>query len=135
MVSGNGISNVDIENFFGNEKSNDLKKNFMGMYSSNTITKYINFYKIIKAENATYSLAIFNTDRENKPEMHWWSFLDPKKDLLLFDNFGFAGFKKIIIDNDLSVIDELLFSLQKFNKKDSKIYLVSLTFSIESTKK
>ena len=69
IVSGNGISNVDIENFFGNEKNNDLKKNLMGMYSSNTITKYINFYEIIKAENATYSLAICNTDRENKPEM------------------------------------------------------------------
>ena len=52
--------------------------------------------------------------------MHWWSFLDiyPKKDLLLFDSFGFTGFKKFIIDNDLGAIDKLLFNLQKFNKKD-----------------
>ena len=55
-----------------------------------------------------------------------------KKDLLLLDSFGFTGFKKFIIDNYLSVIDQFLFNLQKFNKKDSKISLVLLTFSIES---
>ena len=55
-----------------------------------------------------------------------------KKDLLLLDSFGFTGFKKFIIDNDLSVIDQFLFNLQKFNKKDSKISLVLLTFTIES---
>ena len=81
MASGNGISNVDIENFFENE--NDLKKNFMGVYSSNSITKYIYFYEIIKEKNAKCPFAIFNTDRENKPGTHWWSFLDiyPEIDL------------------------------------------------------
>ena len=120
MACGNGISNVDIENFFENEKSDDVKKNFMGVYSSNSITKYMNFYEIIKGKNAKYTFAIFNTDRENKTGTHWWSFLDiyPKRDLLLFDSSSFTGFKKFIIDNDLSVIDKLLFNLQKFNKKD-----------------
>ena len=101
MASGNGVSNVDIENFFENEKSDDLKKNLMGVYSSNSISKYVNFKEIIKAKNAKYPFAIFNTDRENKPGMHWWSFPDiyPKRDLLLFDSFGFVGFKKFIIDN------------------------------------
>ena len=101
----------------------------MGVYSSNSIAKYINFYEIIKAKNSEYPFAIFNEDRENKPGTQWWSFLDiyPKGDLLLFDSF--------IIDNDLSVIDTLLFNLQEFNKKDSKINLVSLTFSIESYQK
>ena len=69
--------------------------------------------------------------------MHWWSFLDIylKKDLLLFHSFGFTGFKQFIVDNDLDIIDKILFNLQKFNKKDSKIKLVSLTFSIESNQK
>ena len=101
----------------------------MGVYSSNSIAKYINFYEIIKAKNSEYPFAIFNKDRENKPGTQWWSFLDiyPKGDLLLFDSF--------IIDNDLSVIDTLLFNLQEVKKKDSKINLVSLTFSIESYQK
>ena len=137
MANGNWISNVYIKNSFENEKNDDLEKNFMGVYSSNSITKYINFYEIIKARNAKYLFAIFNTGRENIPRTHWWSFLDiyPKKDFLLFDSFGFTSFEKFIIDNDLSVIDKLLFNLQKFNEKDSKINLVSLTFSIESYQK
>ena len=48
----------------------------MGVYSLDSITKYINVYDIIKEKIAKYSFAIFNTDRENKPGMHWWSFLD-----------------------------------------------------------
>ena len=76
MASGNGISNVDIENFFENEKNDDLKKNFMAVYSSNSITKYIYFYEIIKEKDAKCPFAIFNTDRENNPGTHWWSFLD-----------------------------------------------------------
>ena len=48
----------------------------MGVYSSDSITKYINFCDIIKEKRAKYQFTIFNTDRENKPETHWWSFLD-----------------------------------------------------------
>ena len=103
----------------------------MGVYSSDSITKYINFYNVIKEKSSKYPFAIFNTNRENKPGTHWWSFLDihPKKDLLLFDRFGLAGFKQF---NDKNIIDKLLFNLEKFNKKGTKINLVSLTFSIES---
>ena len=81
MTTGNGITNIDIEKFFENETNDDLKKNFMGVYSSDSITKYINFYEIINEKRAKYPFAIFNTDRENKPGMCWWSFLDifPKK--------------------------------------------------------
>ena len=46
-----------------------------------------------------------------------------------------TGFKKFVIDNRLSVIDKLLFNLQKFDKKDQKINLLSSTFSIESYQK
>ena len=103
----------------------------MGVYSSDLITKYINFYDIIK-RRAKYLSAIFNTDRENKLGTHWWSFLriHPKKDLLLIDSFGFLGFKHFIVDNDKNIIDKMLFNLEKFNKKVTKINLVLLTFSI-----
>ena len=48
----------------------------MGTYSIGSITKYINFYEIIKKRNAKYPFAIFNTDKENQPGIHWWGFLD-----------------------------------------------------------
>ena len=81
MTSGNGITNIDIEKLFDNETNDDFKKNFMGVYSSDSIKKYINIYDIIKEKGAKFPFAIFNTDRENKPGTHWWSFLDicPKK--------------------------------------------------------
>ena len=48
--------------FFQEEENEDFKKNYMGTYSIDSITKYIDFYQIIKKTNAKYPFAIFNTD-------------------------------------------------------------------------
>ena len=128
-----GISNIIIEKIFENE-NDDCKKNFIGIYSSNSITRFINYYKIIKEKDCCYPFAIFNTDRASKPRMHWWSFLNiyPKTELLLFDSQGFQGLKCFIIGNDEPTINKLLHNLNKFNKKDKTVNLVSLKFSIET---
>ena len=39
-----GISNVNIEKVFKNENE-DIKKNAIDVYSLNSITRYINYYK------------------------------------------------------------------------------------------
>ena len=92
---------------------------------------------MIKEKRAKYPFEIFSAKRENKLGTHWWSFLDihPKKNLLLFDSFGVTDFKQFIVDNDKNIIDKMLVNLEKFNKKDTKINLLSLTFSMESYKK
>ena len=107
----------------------------MGVDSSDSITKYIKLYDITKEKRAKYPFSIFNTDRENKLATHWWSFLDifPKHDLLLFDSFGFYGFKQFIIDNGSGIIDQMLFNLKKH--RNSHINLVSLTFLIKAYNK
>ena len=132
-----GISNIDIETFFKNDPNDGLKQNFVGVYSSNSITRYINFYKVIKERKAPYPFAIFNTDRTDEPGTHWWSFLNfyPKNDLLFFDSFGFKGLRYFIIDNDRSVINKLFYNLNNFNKKDKKVNLISLKFSLSTYKK
>ena len=88
MSSVNGIININIKKFFDDETNNILKRNFIGVYSSDSITKFVNSNNIIK-KRANYPLTIFNNHRENKPGTHWWIFLDiyPEKDLLSFDNF------------------------------------------------
>ena len=94
----------------------------MGVYSSDSITKYINFYNVIKKKKrAKYPFVIFSTDRDNKPRTHWWSFLDIylKKDLLLFNSFGFVGFKQFIIDKYSTNIEKMLFDLKKTPCKQS----------------
>ena len=61
-----GLSNFQIDDFFKEEEENeDLRNNYMGTYSIDSITKYINFYEIIKKRNAKYPFATFNTDKEN----------------------------------------------------------------------
>ena len=76
MTSENGITSIEIEKFFDDEMNDDLKRNFMGVYSSDSITKYIKFYDITNEERAKYPFIIFNTGRENKQGTHCWRFLD-----------------------------------------------------------
>ena len=73
-----------------------------------------------------------NTDRSDRTGTHWWSFLDlhKKKEIFLFDSFGFEGLKKFIIDNDRKILNKVLFNLNKFQKIDGKITLISTKFSM-----
>ena len=125
-----GVSKIDIEKFFENQDEN-IKKNFVGVYSWNSITKVIDYFKILKEKDSVYLFAIFNTDKSDKSGTHWWSFLniEPKSELFLFNNEGLQGFKYFIVDNDYPTINKLLYNLNKFNKKENKINLVSLKFS------
>ena len=59
MTSGNEKTNIDIEKFFDYETNDDLKRNFMGVYLSDSITKYLDFYDIMKQKKSkisTYNL-------------------------------------------------------------------------------
>ena len=53
-----GISNYQIDKFFKEEDNEELKKNYMGTYSIDSITKYINFYEIIKHRNTLIQISI-----------------------------------------------------------------------------
>ena len=59
MTSENGITNTEIKRFFDDEMNDDLKRNFMGVCSSDSITKYINFYNIIKEKESKISICNF----------------------------------------------------------------------------
>ena len=133
-----GISNEAIEDFFEKVNDEDLKNNFIGIFPSNYINRFISYHSIIKDRpKVKYPFIIMNTDRSDRAGTHWWSFLDlhPKKEIFLFDSFGFEGFKKFIIDNDKKVLNKVLFGLHKFKKSDQKITLISLRFSMSEYEK
>ena len=133
-----GISNEAIDDFFEKAKDDDLKNNFIGVFPSNFINKFISHHSIIKSKpKVKYPFIIMNTDRSDRSGTHWWSFLDlhKKKDIFLFDSFGFEGLKKFIIDNDKKLLNKVLFNLNKFGKNDHKITLISLTFSMREYEK
>ena len=65
-----GISNVTIEEFI-EEEVDHFKKNFVGVFSSNRATPFLNFLKMIKRKGGYYPFLILNTDRSNLPGTHW----------------------------------------------------------------
>ena len=133
-----GISNEAIEDFFEKINDEDLKSNFIGVFPSNFINKFISYHSIIKNRSKVkYPFIIMNTDRSDRAGTHWWSFLDlhPKKEIFLFDSFGFEGLKKFIIDNDKKLLNKVLFNLNKFEKSDRKITLISIRFSMQEYEK
>ena len=133
-----GISNEAIEDFFEKVNDEDLKNNFIGVFPSNYINRFISYHSIMKDRSKVkYPFIIMNTDRSDRAGTHWWSFLDlhPKKEIFLFDSFGFEGFKKFIIDNDRKVLNKVLFGLNKFQKSDRKITLISVKFSMSEYEK
>ena len=133
-----GISNEAIEDFFEKVNDEDLKNNFIGVFPSNYINRFISYHSIIKDRSKVkYPFIIMNTDRSDRAGTHWWSFLDlhPKKEIFLFDSFGFEGLKKFIIDNDKKLLNKVLFNLNNFKKTDRKITLISLKFSMREYEK
>ena len=53
----------------------------------------------------------------------------------MFDNFGFEGFNEFVIQDDQKIINKIFYGVQKFDKKDNQITLVTLKFSIPEYKK
>ena len=76
---------------------------------------------MMNEKSTWYPFIKMNTDRSDKKEMYWWSFLDlhPKKEISLFDSFGFNGFKK---NFHYKIIKKLLikFSMELKNLKIDK---------------
>ena len=133
-----GISNFQIDKFFKEEDNEELKKNYMGTFSIDSMIKFIDFYSIIKNRNAKYPFAIFNTSKENEPGKHWWSFLDiqPKNNLFLFDSLGLDGFKVFVVNNQETVINELLYDFKRCESKSNKrLTLCWMKFCVDTWRK
>ena len=77
--------------------------------------KFIRFHSIITESGARYPFVIMNTDRSDKKGTHWWSFLDlhTKKEIFLFDSFGFKDFREFILKDDQKVLNKILYGIEK----------------------
>ena len=47
---GDGINNVQIQNFFQKDENEDLKNNFVGVFSMDYISRFIKYHELIKEE-------------------------------------------------------------------------------------
>ena len=87
---------------------------------------------MISESGTKYPFVIMNSDRSDKKGTHWWSFLNLhlKKKIFMFDSFGFESFEEFVIQDDWKIINKIFYGVEKFDKKDNKITLVTLRFSI-----
>ena len=77
---------------------------------------------------SSYLFIIMNNDQSDKKGMHWWSFLDlhAKKEIILFESFGFEGFKEFVLDNDRNILSKILYSIEKIDRITLIILKVSM---------
>ena len=116
-----GISNGQIEKAFRDLGDPNLWDNFVGVFSSDYLNKFVNNTAMIN-NSGKYPFIIANTDDSQKDETHWWSILDiePKTDIFFFDSYGMDGLKHFIIQDDKAIIDKILVGIDKMDRTDKK---------------
>ena len=128
-----GISNFTIEKTFKEMEDEGTKNNFVEVFSSNYMNKFINHaaMKIWK-----YPFIIANTDGSSKGGTHWWSMLDiePKTDIIFFDSLCLDGSRHFIIQDGKKVIEKILFETEQMTRTDNKITLVNVKFNLNACK-
>ena len=87
-----GISNFQIENAMKNIGDDDLDDNFVGVFPSNHLNKFINRAAMISEKKGNYPFVIANTDSDEKDGTYWWSILDIERTLI----YGVA-FKYLLV--------------------------------------
>ena len=130
-----GISNEQIEKAFRDINDTDLLDNFVGVFSSDYMNKFINHTAMI-SNSGKYPFIIVNTDDSQKAGTYWWSILDiePKTDILFFDSYGLDGLKHFIIQDDKAIIDKILVGIDKMDRTDNKITLCKIKFDLDACK-
>ena len=130
-----GISNFQIEEAFKKIDDQDLLDNFVGVFPSNYMNKFINHVAMIE-DSGKFPFIIANTDSSKKSAMHWWSILDiePRTDIFFFDSYGIEGLKRFIIEDDKKIVDKILIGIEKMDKSDNKITLCKIKFNLGACK-
>ena len=130
-----GISNYRIEDAFKKIGDEDLLENFVGVFPSSYMNKFINHAAII-SDRGKYPFIIVNTDASDRSGVHWRSILDiePRNDIFFFDSFGFDGLKGFIIQDDKQIVNKILLGLEQMNRSDQKITLCKIIFNLGACK-
>ena len=130
-----GISNYQTENAFKKTEDEDLLDNFVGVFPSDYMNKFINNAAMIENEGK-FPFIIANTDASDKPGVHWWSILDiePQTDIFSFDSYGIEGLKHFIIQDDKQIVDKILIRIEKMDRTDDKIILCKIKFNLDACK-
>ena len=130
-----GISNTQMKKP-SKKDVQDLLGNFVGVFPSNYMNKFINHGAMIE-DAGKYPFVIANTDAADKTGQHCWSILDiePRADIFYFDSYGIEGLKRFIIQDDRVIVDKILIGIEKMDRTDDKITLFKVKFNLSTCKK
>ena len=130
-----GISNFQIEKAFQKINDLDLSSNFVEVFPSNYMNKFINHAAMIN-DSGKFPFIIANTDDSSKSGTQWWSILDiePRTDIFFFDSYGIEGLKHFIIQDDKKIVDKILVGIDKIDRSDNKITLCKIKFNLGACK-
>ena len=130
-----GISNIQIEEAFKKIDDQDLLSNFVPVFPSNYMIKFINHAALIE-DSGKFPFIIANTDTSSKSGTHWWSILDiePRTDIFFFDSYGIDGLKHFIIQDDKEIVDKILIGIEKMDRTENKITLSKIIFNLGACK-
>ena len=129
------ISNYQIEDAFKKTGDAELLENFVGVFPSSYMNKFINHAAMISDwEKVPFIIA--NTDASDKPGVHWWSILniEPRTDNFFFDSFGLDGSKHFIITDDKPIVAKILLGIKQMNRSDNKSTLCEIKFNLGACK-
>ena len=135
MSDSTGISNLETERITKNSNNDDLVDNFVGVFSSDKMNKFIDFHGLMKEKsNAKYPFLISNTNRAGTTGTHWWGIVDihPRSELFFHDLFGIDGLKNFIIQDDQKIAEKILTGIEKTTRTDNKLTLVKINFSMKN---
>ena len=123
-----GKSNIEIEKLFKKINSDDLNENFLGVYPSDKINKFIMFEKMMPRKK--YSFLVSNTDRSDQGRTHWGSIMNisPKSELFFFDSHGIEGMNHFIVSDDKKIVGKILKGIETTDQKGKKLTLCKLNF-------
>ena len=121
-----GLSNFDIEDIFNKANNSDLLQNFIGVFLSDKMSKFLDFKKMMKGKK--YQFLMANTDGSDKQGTHWRSILDinGKKDFLLFNSFGIKDLKNFIVKDDEKIVTKVLKGVENLKEDKEQINLVNV---------
>ena len=130
-----GISNFQIENTIKNIGDNDLNDNFVGVFPSNYMNKFIDHTSMI-SDKGKYPFIIPNTDSSEKTGVHWCSILDidPKTDIFFLDSVGLDGLSHLIVQDGKPIIEKILLGVEQMTRTDNKITLCRKRFHLGACK-
>ena len=130
-----GVSITQIEKAFRDLGDPDLLNNFVGVFPSESLNKFVNHVAMIN-DSGKYPFIIENTDDSENDSTHWWSILDiePKTDIFFFDSYGLEGLKHFIIQDYRNIIDKILIGISKMDRTDKTLTLCKIKFSLGACK-